>query len=205
MEYNDLQNAIVRAKTDLVNHPTLKAMASALEVPAQRLYSVAKQPIEGKEYNAKEYNWDAIQRFVGRRLEGKFADYDAFIEAAILADEQLKTSDGRRGGRSAGPKADDITLADGSVIPGRRTAIEVGQTVYMKQPGGVKEFQVVLLTETHACMQQVGTPILTSYSNWTLNQKMSLNAPAVASAEGVAEEGEEAPKGRRKKAEAVDA
>ena len=42
--------------------PTLKAIAAVLEVPAQRLYTVAKQPKEGEVYDAKVYNWGAVER-----------------------------------------------------------------------------------------------------------------------------------------------
>ena len=173
---NALVDSIVRLSGDPQVHPTLKAMASVLGVPAQRLYSVAKQPIEGKEYNAKEYNFDAINRFVARRLEGKFDSMDEFIAEAQLADEQLKTSDGRRRGRTAGAaKADDIQLADGSVIPGRRAELEVGQVVYMRGNGKnavPKMYEVAMLTETHAVLQEPNSPVLASYSNWTLNQKL---------------------------------
>lgn len=180
---NALVDSIVRLSGDPQVHPTLKAMASVLGVPAQRLYSVAKQPIEGKEYNAKEYNFDAINRFVARRLEGKFDSMDAFIAEAQLVDEQLKTSDGRRRGRTAGAaKADDIQLADGSVIPGRRAELEVGQVVYMRGNGKnavPKMYEVAMMTETHVVLQEPNSPVLASYSNWTLNQKL-MSAEAFA-------------------------
>ena len=53
--------------------PTLKAIAEVLGVPQQRLYSVAKQPKEGEVYDARVYNWDAISRFIAKRI-GKEGD-----------------------------------------------------------------------------------------------------------------------------------
>ena len=49
--------------------PTLKAIAAVFDIPTQRIYSVAKQPKEGEVYDAKVYNWDAITRFIERRLD----------------------------------------------------------------------------------------------------------------------------------------
>ena len=80
--------------------PTLKAIAAVFELPAARLYTVAKQPKEGEVYDAKVYNWDAIERFITRRLgqEGKPATLEEVIEKALEIDVQLKEADGRRAG-----------------------------------------------------------------------------------------------------------
>jgi hypothetical protein len=83
---------------------------------------------------------------------------------------------------------------DGSVIPGRRANVNVGDKVYMKTGTGVQEFDVVLATETHLCLQKPGTPILATYSNWTLNQKMSTVAPAAVSAEEIPVKGKKSKK-----------
>ena len=51
---------------------TLKAIAGVFNLPPQRIYSVAKQPKEGVVYDAKVFNWEAIERFINRRLENSW-------------------------------------------------------------------------------------------------------------------------------------
>ena len=78
--------------------PTLKAIAAVFDLNPVRLYSVAKQPKEGVVYDAKVYNWDAIERFINRRLDADkgLATLEDVIDAALIKDEELKASDGRR-------------------------------------------------------------------------------------------------------------
>ena len=87
--------------------PTLKAIAAVFGIPTQRIYSVAKQPKDGEVYDAKVYNWDAITRFIERRLDADkgLATLEDVIDAALLKDEEMKQSDGRRtANRSTGVK-----------------------------------------------------------------------------------------------------
>jgi hypothetical protein len=181
VKVNLLTEAIVAVCGAADKHPTLKSVAEALGVPQQRLYSVAKQPVEGKEYNAKEFNWDAIERFCARRLEGKFEDFNALVTKAVEIDAELATADGRKAHRTPGSvKTTDIVLADGSVIPSRKYPLENGQTVMMKSDKKPIQYTVAMQTETHIVLQEIGTPCLTSYSNWTLNQKIIVNPEAMA-------------------------
>ena len=103
--------------------PTLKAIAAVFELPAARLYTVAKQPKEGEVYDAKVYNWDAIERFITRRLgqEGKPATLEEVIEKALEIDVQLKEADGRRAANRGGSKVEQIEV-DGKMIPARKHA-----------------------------------------------------------------------------------
>ena len=162
--------------------PSLRAIADIFEVPQQRIYSVAKQPIAGEVYDARVYNWVAINKFIEKRIgkEGdKFATMEEVYDAAIARDEELATSDKRRGPRSTGSAKVMIDLGEGKSMPARRKEIAVGDIVYLKKYENA--FKVVFLTETHVVLQVEGNPVLTCLSNWTFNQQLK-NAPVEANA-----------------------
>lgn len=157
--------------------PTLKAIAEVLNVPQQRLYSVAKQPVAGAVYDARVYNWDALSRFIAKRIgkEGdEFATVEELYNAAMAHDEVLVSQDKRRGPRASSNSK--IDLGNGKKMPTRRTEVEVGQTVYLKGHSG--EYEVVYLTATHVVMQLKETDLLTCMSNWTFNTKVA-KEPAI--------------------------
>lgn len=102
--------------------PTLKAIATVFELPPARLYTVAKQPKEGVAYDPKVYNWDAIERFITRRLgqEGKPATIEEVIEKALELDKEFKEKDGRKAanrGVSGGVQQIEV---DGKMIAARK-------------------------------------------------------------------------------------
>lgn len=156
--------------------PTLKAIAAALEVPQQRIYSVAKQPKAGEVYDANVYNWDAIDRFITRRLDADkgLATHEDVILKAIEMDIEFKKNDGRKGVRAT-TKA-DIVLSDGSSMPARKAALEVGQVVMLRQDKEAFKYTIVYLTDTHVVLQKENMPTLSCYSNWTVNQKFITDA-----------------------------
>ena len=150
--------------------PTLKAIAAALDVPQQRIYSVAKQPKAGEVYDANVYNWDAIDRFITRRLDpDTMPTHEDVIRKALEMDQVFKTQDRRRGVRAT--TKNDIVLADGTSMPARKMNLEIGTKVMLKKEEEPHVYEVVLMTESHVILQRVGTSILASYSNWTANQK----------------------------------
>lgn len=102
---------------------TLKAIAGVFNLPATRLYTVAKQPKEGQVYDAHVYNWDAIERFVKRRLglEGNPTTLEEVIDQAIIIDAELKEADGRRLANRGGAKKDRVEV-DGKMIDQRKFA-----------------------------------------------------------------------------------
>lgn len=100
---------------------TLKALAGVFNLAPVRIYSVAKQPKEGVVYDAKVYNWEAIERFITRRLgqEGMPATLEEVIDRALVIDAELKEADGRRAanrGTTGGKKIE----VDGKMIPERK-------------------------------------------------------------------------------------
>ena len=152
--------------------PSLRAIADIFEVPQQRIYSVAKQPIAGEVYDARVYNWSAISKFIEKRIgkEGdKFATMEEVYDAAIARDEELASTDKRRGSRGGSSKV-MIDLGDGKQIPARRKEIKVGDNVKLKKYEDT--FKVVYLTDTHVVLQIAGKPTLTCLSNWTFNQQI---------------------------------
>ena len=151
--------------------PTLKAIADIFEVPQQRLYSIAKQPIAGEVYDARVYNWNAITKFIEKRIgkEGdKFQTLEEVYDAAVARDEELAASDKRRGSR--GSTKVMIDLGDGKQMPARKKEINVGDIVHLKKHEDV-DFVVVYLSATHLVLKVDGSEVLNCLSNWTFNQQ----------------------------------
>ena len=136
--------------------PTLKAIAEVFNVPSQRIYSVAKQPKEGEVYDAKVYNWDAIARFITRRLNDELPDLDAVIDAALAVDVELKERDGRRSSNRGTPVVQKITV-DGKEIPVRKYKnFEMDAGVYVCLRKDANVYKIVLQTLSHTCLRPVG-------------------------------------------------
>ena len=136
--------------------PTLKAIAEVFNVPSQRIYSVAKQPKEGEVYDAKVYNWDAIERFITRRLNDELPDLDAVIDAALAVDVELKERDGRRSSNRGTPVVQKITV-DGKEIPVRKFKnFEMDEGVYVCLRKDANVYKIVLQTLSHTCLRPVG-------------------------------------------------
>ena len=136
---------------------TLKAIAEVLGVPSQRIYSVAKQPQEGVVYDAKVYNWGAIERFVTRRLDPEkgLATIEDVIDAALIVDAELKEKDGRRSANKVSI-VEKITV-DGKEVPVRKYKnfdMETNVTVCLRKDPYV--YKIVLQTLTHTVMRPIG-------------------------------------------------
>lgn len=144
---------------ETMGQPSLKAIAAVFDLNPVRLYSVAKQPKEGVVYDAKVYNWDAIERFITRRLDADkgLATLEDVITAALEKDEELKAQDGRRSsnrgeGSSYGAKIE----VDGKMVAKRRFAnfeMENGCLVTLKKDAEV--YAIVLQTESHTVLRPV--------------------------------------------------
>lgn len=139
--------------------PTLKAIAAVFDLNPVRLYSVAKQPKEGVVYDAKVYNWDAIERFINRRLDADkgLATLEDVIDAALVKDEELKASDGRRSSnRGEGSAWNAKIEVDGQMIAKRRFANfekENGCLITLKKDAEV--YAIVLQTASHTVLRPV--------------------------------------------------
>lgn len=144
---------------ETMGQPSLKAIAAVFDLNPVRLYSVAKQPKEGVVYDAKVYNWDAIERFIGRRLDADkgLATLEDVIAAALKKDEELKASDGRRSSnRGEGSAWNAKIEVDGQMIAKRRFAnfeMENGCLVTLKKDAEV--YAIVLQTASHTVLRPV--------------------------------------------------
>ena len=137
--------------------PTLKAIAEVFGLPAQRIYSVAKQPKEGEVYDAKVYNWDAIERFITRRLTDELPDMEAVIDAALAIDVELKERDGRRSGNRGGASTIQKITVDGKEIPVRKYKnFEMSEDMYVCLRKDANVYKIVLQTLSHTCLRPVG-------------------------------------------------
>lgn len=153
-----------------VAQPTLRAIAEALGVPQQRIYSVSKQPKMGEVYDPKVYNWDAITKFVEKRLTDELPDFEAVINKALEIDAELATRDGRRGTR--GSSKELIQVGD-KFVPARKYNFNIDDELALKGDGNV--YKVVYQTPVSMVLQPVApveSEMLTCLSNWTLNQKV---------------------------------
>ncbi len=136
--------------------PTLKAIAQVFDLQAVRLYSVAKQPKEGEVYDAKVFNWDAIERFVTRRLDADkdLATIEDVIAKALEIDVQLKEQDGRRVSRT-GATNKKIEV-DGKMIAVRKYAnfdVASGLFICLKKDPNV--YKIVYQTVSHTVLVPV--------------------------------------------------
>lgn len=139
--------------------PSLKAFAGVFDLNPVRLYSVAKQPKEGVVYDAKVFNWDAIERFIARRLDADkgLATLEDVVMAALAKDEELKANDGRRS-RGEGSGYGAKIEVDGKMVAKRRFAnfeMENGQLVTLKKDPEV--YAIVLQTASHTVLRPVNS------------------------------------------------
>lgn len=158
-----------------VGTPTLKAIAKVFDLPATRLYSVAKQPKEGEVYDAKAYNWDAIERFIERRLEPgtDLETVEQVIAKAVEVTEELSLHDGRR--TSGGTK--EMIVVDGEEVQKRKYEgwTGVGTKICLKKDPAV--YEVVYQTEAHTAMVAINedgslaSHKIKTISNFMLNMK----------------------------------
>ena len=141
--------------------PSLKAIAAVFDLNPVRLYSVAKQPKEGVVYDAKVFNWDAIERFIGRRLDADkgLATLEDVIVAALEKDKELQANDGRRSAnRGEGSAWNAKIEVDGQMIAKRRFAnfeMENGCLVTLKKDAEV--YAIVLQTASHTVLRPVNS------------------------------------------------
>ena len=163
--------------------PSLKAIAMVFGLNPVRLYSVAKQPKEGVVYDAKVFNWDAIERFIERRLDADkgIATLEDVVTKALEIDAELKEADGRRkANRGEGGAYGAKIEVDGKMVAKRRFAnfeMENAQPVVLKKDPEV--YAIVLQTASHTVLRPIASANLSDFkgndvkviSNGMLNMK----------------------------------
>ena len=85
-------------------------------------------------YDAKVYNWDAITKFVSKRIGGDNAHQtlEDVINAALEIDASFASKDTRRRNVGSGASKSMIDIGDGTLVPTRKFAVELGDVVAMK-------------------------------------------------------------------------
>lgn len=173
----------IEALMEELGTPSLKAFAAVFDLNPVRFYSVAKQPKEGVVYDAKVFNWDAIERFITRRLDADkgLATLEDVVKAALVKEEELKACDGRRSrNRGEGSGYGEKIEVDGKMIAKRRFAnfeMENGCLVTLKKD--LEVYAIVLQTASHTVLRPVNSADLTDFkgndvkviSNGMLNMK----------------------------------
>lgn len=154
------QGTKIEALMATMGQPTLKAFAGVFDLNPVRFYSVAKQPMEGVVYDAKVFNWGAVERFITRRLDAEKAlgTLEEVITAALEVDKQLQANDGRRSTRGEGGTYGKKIEVDGKMIAERRFAnheMSAGLFVAMKKDARV--YAIVLQTLSHTVLRPVKT------------------------------------------------
>ena len=137
--------------------PTLKAIAAVFDIPTQHIYSVAKQPKEGEVYDAKVYNWDAITRFIERRLDADkgLATLEDVIDAALVKDAEFKESDGRRTA-NRGQSINQKIEVDGQMVAVRKYKnfeMSEGKPICLRKDANV--YGIVMQTLTHTVLRPI--------------------------------------------------
>lgn len=137
--------------------PTLKAIAAVFDLPTQRIYSVAKQPKEGEVYDAKVFNWDAIERFITRRLDAEkgLATIEDVIDAALVKDEELKANDGRRSANRGEGRNEKITVDGKEVAVRKYKNFEMEADTYVCLRKDANVYKIVMQTLTHTVLRPV--------------------------------------------------
>jgi len=151
-ELNPLQSA-----TSLLGEPSLKAIAAVFDLNPVRIYTVAKQPKEGEIYDRNVFNWDAIHRFVEKRLDAEkgLVTFEDVVRKALELDEEFKASDGRKRS-SSGAKPKNFIQVDGKAIPERRFPnYEQSADEPVALKGDASVYRIVMQTQSHTILRPV--------------------------------------------------
>ena len=157
---------------------SLKAFALALDIPATRLYAIAKRPIIGQVYDPNAKNWDAINEFLTNKVTAADATITSMEELVMVAAEKEKWMAENTTARVA--TGNNLIDVDGGKMPKRKAAMfEMGSEqeslICFKHDAGV--YKMVYQTLGYTAIRQVnedGTfakEEIRVVSNSTLNTK----------------------------------
>lgn len=157
---------------------SLKAFALALDIPATRLYAIAKRPIIGQVYDPNAKNWDAINEFLTNKVTAADATITSLEELVLVAAEKEKWMAENATARVA--TGSNLIDVDGGKMPKRKAAMfdmgsEQESLICFKHDAGV--YKMVYQTLGYTAIRQVnedGTfakEEIRVVSNSTLNTK----------------------------------
>ena len=170
---------------------SLKAFALALDIPATRLYAIAKRPIIGQVYDPNAKNWDAINEFLSNKVTAADATITSLEELVTVAVEKEKWMAENATARVA--TGNNLIDVDGGKMPKRKAAMfdmgsEQESLICFKHDAGV--YKMVYQTLGYTAIRQVnedGTfakEEIRVVSNSTLNTKC---VPPTSMAQAIAD------------------
>ena len=170
---------------------SLKAFALALDIPATRLYAIAKRPIIGQVYDPNAKNWDAINEFLTNKVTAADATITSLEELVTVAVEKEKWMAENATARVA--TGSNLIDVDGGKMPKRKAAMfdmgsEQESLICFKHDAGV--YKMVYQTLGYTAIRQVnedGTYAkeeIRVVSNSTLNTKC---VPPTSMAQAIAD------------------
>ena len=170
---------------------SLKAFALALDIPATRLYAIAKRPIIGQVYDPNAKNWDAINEFLTNKVTAADATITSLEELVTVAVEKEKWMAENATARVA--TGSNLIDVDGGKMPKRKAAMfdmgsEQESLICFKHDAGV--YKMVYQTLGYTAIRQVnedGTfakEEIRVVSNSTLNTKC---VPPTSMAQAIAD------------------
>lgn len=170
---------------------SLKAFALALDIPATRLYAIAKRPIIGQVYDPNAKNWDAINEFLTNKVTAADATITSLEELVLVAVEKEKWMAENASARVA--TGSNLIDVDGGKMPKRKAAMfdmgsEQESLICFKHDAGV--YKMVYQTLGYTAIRQVnedGTfakEEIRVVSNSTLNTKC---VPPTSMAQAIAD------------------
>lgn len=170
---------------------SLKAFALALDIPATRLYAIAKRPIIGQVYDPNAKNWDAINEFLSNKVTAADATITSLEELVTVAVEKEKWMAENATARVA--TGSNLIDVDGGKMPKRKAAMfdmgsEQESLICFKHDAGV--YKMVYQTLGYTAIRQVnedGTfakEEIRVVSNSTLNTKC---VPPTSMAQAIAD------------------
>ena len=170
---------------------SLKAFALALDIPATRLYAIAKRPIIGQVYDPNAKNWDAINEFLSNKVTSADATITSLEELVAVAVEKEKWMAENATARVA--TGNNLIDVDGGKMPKRKAAMfdmgsEQESLICFKHDAGV--YKMVYQTLGYTAIRQVnedGTfakEEIRVVSNSTLNTKC---VPPTSMAQAIAD------------------
>lgn len=170
---------------------SLKAFALALDIPATRLYAIAKRPIIGQVYDPNAKNWDAINEFLTNKVTAADATIISLEELVAVAVEKEKWMAENTTARVA--TGSNLIDVDGGKMPKRKAAMfdmgsEQESLICFKHDAGV--YKMVYQTLGYTAIRQVnedGTfakEEIRVVSNSTLNTKC---VPPTSMAQAIAD------------------
>ena len=170
---------------------SLKAFALALDIPATRLYAIAKRPIIGQVYDPNAKNWDAINEFLSNKVTAADATITSLEELVVVAVEKEKWMAENATARVA--TGSNLIDVDGGKMPKRKAAMfdmgsEQESLICFKHDAGV--YKMVYQTLGYTAIRQVNEDgsfakeEIRVVSNSTLNTKC---VPPTSMAQAIAD------------------